>query len=126
MANNGNLIPGGHKLTLEEQSAGGKASAASRRRAKNVQNMLSRYFSGKIKDDKQLAKLAAKVGIDGEEDIKYLYIVVCSMNALKKGDFKDIEMMAKLLGETAEIEDEQGDKQTAFLEAIKKAVTSDD
>ena len=31
MANEQNLIPGGHKLTLEEQSNGGKASAAARR-----------------------------------------------------------------------------------------------
>ena len=34
MANSSNLIPGQHKLTLEEQSAGGKASGEARRKRK--------------------------------------------------------------------------------------------
>ncbi len=40
MANIDNLIPGGHKLTLEEQSAGGKASVEARRKRKSLKEEL--------------------------------------------------------------------------------------
>lgn len=36
MANEQNLIPQAHKLTVEEQSAGGKASAEARRKKKDL------------------------------------------------------------------------------------------
>jgi hypothetical protein len=40
MANVDNLIPGGHKLTLEEQSMGGKASVEARRKRKTLKEEL--------------------------------------------------------------------------------------
>ena len=40
MANIENLIPGGHKLTLEEQSMGGKASVEARRKRKSLKEEL--------------------------------------------------------------------------------------
>ncbi len=89
MANEQNLIPF-TAMTESEQRAiaskGGKASAKARQERKTVQNMLTKYFDGKISDDKQLKKLADKIGIEGDESVKYLYTVVCAMNTLKKGD----------------------------------------
>ena len=40
MANEKNLIPGGHKLTLEEQSQGGKVSGEKRRLRAAVKKIL--------------------------------------------------------------------------------------
>lgn len=40
MAKTSNLIPQAHKLTLEEQSAGGKASVKARRERKTMREML--------------------------------------------------------------------------------------
>lgn len=51
MANSDNLIPQAHKLTVEEQSAGGRKSVESRRRRKAMREafdeLLSREFTDK-------------------------------------------------------------------------------
>ena len=129
MANEQNLIPF-TAMTESEQRAiaskGGKASAKARQERKTVQNMLTKYFDSKISDDKQLKKLADKIGIEGDESVKYLYTVVCAMNTLKKGDISELEKIAKLLGEQTEIADTEAQKQAAFLDAVKKAVTDAD
>lgn len=81
MANEQNLIPGAHKLTLEEQSAGGKASGEARRRKKLMREafdeLLSRDYHDK--DGNMLdgtSALAAKVfkqALDG--DLKAFEII---------------------------------------------------
>ena len=45
MANADNLIPAAHKLTVEEQSAGGKASGAARRKKREIREMLEEYLA---------------------------------------------------------------------------------
>lgn len=51
MANEQNLIPQAHKLTVEEQSQGGKASAEARRRKRDLrlalEALLEKEFKGK-------------------------------------------------------------------------------
>lgn len=49
MANEQNLIPGGHKLTREEQSKGGKASAEARAKKKLFKEILDEEFEKKVK-----------------------------------------------------------------------------
>lgn len=81
MANEQNLIPGAHKLTLEEQSAGGKASGRARRKKKLMreafEELLSREYhdqAGNVLDG--TSALAAKVfkqAMDG--DLKAFEIV---------------------------------------------------
>ena len=44
MAKEDNLIPGGHKLTLEEQSAGGKASGEARRKKATMLSVLEKML----------------------------------------------------------------------------------
>lgn len=125
MANEQNLIPF-TAMTESEQRAiaskGGKASAKARQERKTVQNMLTKYFDSKISDDKQLKKLADKIGIEGDESIKYLYTVVCAMNTLKKGELKDLKLIMELLGETPQSESSEAVQQAEFLDAVKKAV----
>lgn len=129
MANEQNLIPF-TAMTESEQRAiaskGGKASAKARQERKTVQNMLTKYFDSKISDDKQLKKLADKIGIEGDESVKYLYTVVCAMNTLKKGELKDLKLIMELLGETPQFESSEAVQQAEFLNAVKKAVGNED
>ena len=128
MANEQNLIPF-TAMTESEQRAiaskGGKASAKARQERKTVQNMLTKYFDSKISDDKQLKKLADKIGIEGDESVKYLYTVVCAMNTLKKGELKDLKLIMELLGETPQPESSEAVQQAEFLDAVKKAVSNE-
>ena len=128
MANEQNLIPF-TAMTESEQRAiaskGGKASAKARQERKTVQNMLIKYFDSKISDDKQLKKLADKIGIEGDESVKYLYTVVCAMNTLKKGELKDLKLIMELLGETPQSESSEAVQQAEFLDAVKKAVSNE-
>ena len=80
--------------------AGGIASGKARQERKAIQQMLSDYLEKNASKDPQLAKLAAKMGLKGDESIKYLFTVVCTLNTLKNGELKDLELMMKLLGET--------------------------
>lgn len=50
MAKEDNLIPAGHKLTLEEQSAGGKASGEARRLKKSFKLALRELLEEEVKD----------------------------------------------------------------------------
>lgn len=50
MANEQNLIPQAHKLTVEEQSAGGKASGKARRDKKNLRQALEMLLEKDFKD----------------------------------------------------------------------------
>lgn len=128
MANEQNLIPF-TAMTESEQRAiaskGGKASAKARQERKTVQNMLTKYFDSKISDDNQLKKLAEKIGIEGDESVKYLYTVVCAMNTLKKGELKDLKLIMELLGETPQSESSEAVQQAEFLDAVKKAVSNE-
>lgn len=50
MANNQNLIPQAHKLTVEEQSAGGKASAEARKKKRDLRRALEMLLEKDFKD----------------------------------------------------------------------------
>jgi hypothetical protein len=78
MANTQNLIPGGHKLTQEEQSMGGIASGKARRRNAIIRNSLQNILNSGIKIpivdpdkpiDKDIENLLTKlkaIGVDTE------------------------------------------------------------
>ena len=126
MANKENLIPQAHVLTVEEQSKGGKKSVEVRRQKKTVQKILNDFLSTAAKDSPQVSKLAAKMGLQDDGSIKDLFTIVCTLNTLKSGDLSDLERLSKLLGEQTEIADTEAQKQAAFLDAVKKAVTDAD
>ena len=126
MANEQNLIPQAHKLTVEEASRGGQKSGEVRREKKTVQKILNDFLSTAAKDNPQVSKLAAKMGLQDDGSIKDLFTIVCTLNTLKDGNLSDLERLSKLLGEQTEVADTEAEKQAAFLDAVKKAVTDAD
>lgn len=123
MANEQNLT---HKLTVSEQRKGGQKSAQVRREKKTVQKILNDFLSAAAKDNPQVSKLAAKMGLQDDGSIKDLFTIVCTLNTLKDGNLSDLERLSKLLGEQTEVADTEAEKQAAFLDAVKKAVTDAD
>lgn len=105
---------------------GGIASGIARREKKTVQKILNDFLSTSAKDNPQVAKLAAKIGLKSDDSIKDLFTIVCILNTLKDGNLSDLERLSKLLGEQTEIADTEAQKQAAFLDAVKKAVTDAD
>jgi hypothetical protein len=99
VANEKNLIPQAHILTVEEQSAGGKKSAQARREKKTIQKILADLLDGEIKDNPQFAKLASKMGVEGDKSVKDIFTMVCLLNSVKNGNLGDLERLSKLLGE---------------------------
>ena len=126
MANEQNLRPCEHKFTQEEAKKSGINSAIARREKKTVQKILNDFLSTAAKDSPQVSKLAAKMGLQDDGSIKDLFTIVCTLNTLKDGNLSDLERLSKLLGEQTEIADTEAQKQAAFLDAVKKAVTNAD
>lgn len=124
-----NLIPQ-NKRTKDEQREiarlGGIASGQARREKKTVQKILNDFLSTAAKDNPQVAKMAAKIGLRDDGSIKDLFTIVCTLNTLKDGNLSDLERLSKLLGEQTEIADTEAQKQADFLAAVKKAVTDGD
>ena len=127
MANEQNLKPIRTESEAREKGRnGGIASGAARREKKTVQKILNDFLSTAAKDNPQVAKLAAKMGLKSDDSIKDLFTIVCTLNTLKDGNLTDLERLSKLLGEQTEIADTEAQKQAAFLDAVKKAVTNAD
>lgn len=129
MANEKNLIPFDERTKTEQREIarqGGIASGIARREKKTVQKILNDFLSTAAKDNPQVSKLAAKIGLQDDGSIKDLFTIVCTLNTLKDGNLSDLERLSKLLGEQTEIADTEAQKQAAFLDAVKKAVTDAD
>ena len=127
MANERNLKPIRTESEAREKGRnGGIASGIARREKRTVQKILNDFLSTAAKDNPKVAKLAAKIGLQDDGSIKDLFTIVCALNTLKDGNLSDLERLSKLLGEQTEIADTEAQKQAAFLDAVKKAVTDAD
>jgi hypothetical protein len=129
MANEKNLIPFDERTESEQREIarqGGIASGIARREKKTVQKILNDFLETSAKDNPQISKLASKMGLQGDESIKDLFTIVCTLNTLKSGNLGDLEKLSKLLGEQTEIADTEAQKQADFLDAVKKAVSDGD
>ena len=111
---------------VEIARQGGIASGIARREKKTVQKILNDFLSTAAKDNPQVSRLAAKMGLQDDGSIKDLFTIVCTLNTLKNGNLSDLERLSKLLGEQTEVADTEAEKQAAFLDAVKKAVTDAD
>ena len=111
---------------VEIARQGGIASGIARREKKTVQKILGDFLDLGITQNRTLEALARKAGLSTDGSIKDLVTAVCVLNTLKKGDISELEKIAKLLGEQTEIADTEAQKQAAFLDAVKKAVTDAD
>ena len=127
MANEQNLKPIRTASEAREKGRNGViVSGAARREKKTVQKILNDFLSTAAKNNPQVSKLAAKIGLQDDGSIKDLFTIVCTLNTLKDGNLSDLERLSKLLGEQTEIADTEAQKQAAFLDAVKKAVTDAD
>ena len=126
MANEQNLRVPTSSEARRNGKKGGIASGIARREKKTVQKILNDFLSTAAKDNPQVAKLAAKMGLKSDDSIKDLFTIVCILNTMKDGNLSDLERLSKLLGEQTEIADTEAQKQAAFLDAVKKAVTDAD
>ena len=127
MANEQNLRPIRTESEARKKGRnGGIASGIARREKKTIQKILNDFLSTAAKDNPQVAKLAAKMGLKSDDSIKDLFTIVCLLNTMKDGNLSDLERLSKLLGEQTEIADTEAQKQAAFLDAVKKAVTDAD
>ena len=127
MANEQNLRPIRTESEARKKGRnGGIASGIARREKKTVQKILGDFLDLGITKNRTLEALARKAGLSTDGSIKDLVTAVCVLNTLKKGDISELEKIAKLLGEQTEIADTEAQKQAAFLDAVKKAVTDAD
>jgi len=101
MANEQNLIPQAHKLTVEEASKGGKASGQVRRQKKTLAQIGDMIGSLDIKAEKN-REIMRKAGIDNEDMINDVGMMFRLNLKAQRGDTKAIELLAKLRGQFKE------------------------
>lgn len=101
MANEQNLIPQAHKLTVEEASKGGIASGKAKRARKTLKQIGDMIGELDIKTPETKAMLKG-AGIEDEDMIQDVGMLFqLNINA-QKGDPKSIELLAKLRGQLKE------------------------
>ena len=101
MANEKNLIPQAHKLTVEEQSMGGIASGKARREKKTLKQIGDMIGSLDIKSPKN-KEIMRKAGIEDEDMINDVGMLFRLNLKAQQGDTKSIELLAKLRGQLKE------------------------
>lgn len=118
MANEQNLIPGGYKLSVEEQSRGGKQSGVVRRRKRTVKQAVELVMSLPVSDPKTKAKLK-KMGIDVDDADNQTAVVVGLYGRAAKGDHKAAALLFELLDDGGTNATEQTESHNALIDAIK-------
>lgn len=94
MANEQNLIPGGHKLTVEEQSLGGKKSGETRR----LQGALKKAL-GSAATSAEFKKVFDAFGIE-KSDRNYAAAIACAViNKAANGDVYAAGFVRDTVGE---------------------------
>lgn len=101
MANEQNLIPQAHKLTVEEQSKGGKISGEKKRQRKTLAQIGDMIGGLDIKSEKNRAILR-DAGITDEDMINDVGMMFRLNLKAQQGDTKAIELLSKLRGQFKE------------------------
>lgn len=101
MANEQNLIPQAHKLTVEEQSKGGKISGEKKRQRKTLAQIGDMIGGLDIKSDKNRAILR-DAGITDEDMINDVGMMFRLNLKAQQGDTRAIELLSKLRGQFKE------------------------
>ncbi len=100
MANEQNLKPIRTESEAREKGRnGGIASGQARREAKATRKILQEIVNLQAKDNQLFAKIAPKMGLQGDESIHKVFTMACLLNTVKKGDLADLDRLQKLLGE---------------------------
>lgn len=101
MANEQNLIPQAHKLTVEEASKGGIASGIARRQKKTLKEIGDMIGSLKITSEKN-KEIMRQAGIQDEDMINDVGAMFRLNLKAQSGDTKAMELLAKLRGQLKE------------------------
>ena len=101
MANEQNLIPQAHKLTVEEQSKGGIASGIARRQKKTLKEIGDMIGSLKVTSEKN-KEIMRQAGIEDEDMINDVGAMFRLNLKAQSGDTKAMELLAKLRGQLKE------------------------
>lgn len=101
MANEQNLIPQAHKLTVEEQSKGGKISGEKKRQRKTLAQIGDMIGGLNIKSEKNRAILR-DAGITDEDMINDVGMMFRLNLKAQQGDTRAIELLSKLRGQFKE------------------------
>lgn len=97
MAGKDNLIPGAHKLTVEEQSEGGRASAESRRRKKQTAELVSVMLNSPLKGKNKAAVKALADDLADDDLTVNAMMTAGLVNAAANGDTKAFEKLQEYL-----------------------------
>lgn len=93
MANEQNLVPQAHKLTVEEQSMGGKKSAESRKAAKRRGELWKELVNTEVTNEKMIANLRA-LGVADEHPTFEKYIKATAMkDMMRNAKMRDVAML---------------------------------
>lgn len=99
-----NLIPGGYKLSVEEQSMGGKRSGEVRRQKKTMSALATMMVNAQLQD-KNKDTIKKQFGLTDDDDITIASAMMAGqMQAAMKGDSKAFNAISALIKEQEEKE----------------------
>lgn len=114
MAGNKNLIPQAHKLTVEEQSAGGKASAEARRKKRDLRKAFEALLEKEFLDKKGTSLTGAEI------------LALKQFDKAMKGDTRAFEVVRDTAGQKPVEKIQVEDVDQEALEELERMVLEDD
>ena len=111
MANNQNLIPQAHKLTVEEQSKGGINSGKSKQRQKTLRELAQAWLETEVTKDK-----------NGEPMTGGQFMLAVAAKEIAKGNSKFWELMRDTAGQKPVDKVMIADVDPAVIEEVERAV----
>ena len=106
MANKSNLIPQAHKLTVEEQSKGGKKSAKSKKEKKYIRENLEELMSMDLKDTR-LKENMRNLGV-AEENMNLQNAISCAVvQQALYGNLKAFSIIVDMLQQNPKFGDDK-------------------
>lgn len=113
---NDNLIPGGYKLSVEEQSRGGKRSAEARKRRKKLKRVLEDLLAGELSQELAMAlnEKSEALGIDTSGFTVADYMGLAQVVKAVGGDSTAFTLIRDTVGE------KPADKQELNIREIPK------
>lgn len=112
MANEQNLIPQAHKLTVEEMSRGGKNCAEMKRQRKAMKKQLELLLSLPVNKDNE--KILKKLKIDNENLDNQMLMLVGLWQSAINGNTQAFDRIQNLVDDKVNEE-----KDNSFIEALK-------
>ena len=115
MANEQNLIPGAHRLTVEEASKGGINSGKARREKGNLRALAQLWLETDVTKDK-----------NGEPMTGGQFMLAVAAKEIAKGNSKFWELMRDTAGQKPVDKVMIADVDPAVIDEVEKAVLNDD